>query len=232
MWFRVSFAATLPTVCIATAASSLLPFLRSLCLRVYATKRNAVRKQTTQQSIYRLYCYRAALETNVGVKCRTCLSRLTGNSSKFWIILFIIHCLLNDLFIYTDQYMYIHTHTSPPNTYTHTHIYIYIYIYSLEQQNKWHGICQEGQKKMLKISTSLYPEGFWTQELSNTDLHIGNTFLASIVRLLLTRFNQSHIRRICHQKGTVPISSHTAVFELFCRSRLRHPLTQNAVPLL
>ena len=32
-------------------------------------------------------------------------------------------------------------------------------IYSLEQQNKCHGICQEGQK-MPKISMSLYLGGF------------------------------------------------------------------------
>ena len=92
---------------------------------------------------------------------------------------------------------------------------IYIYIYSLEQQNKWHGICQEGQKKMLKISMSLYPVGFWTQELSNTDLQIHNTILASIIRLLLTRFNQTHIPRICHHKWTC------LYFQSFCRKPIK-----------
>lgn len=82
-----------------------------------------------------------------------------------------------------------------------------------------------GTKKMLKISMSLYPVGFWTQELSNTDLQIDNTVLVSIIRLFLTTFNQSHIPRICHHKWTCPF------FQSFCRSRLRHPLTNNAVPL-
>ena len=40
-------------------------------------------------------------------------------------LLFIIYCLLNDVFIYTDKYMYIYTHTQ---THTHTHIYIYVCV--------------------------------------------------------------------------------------------------------
>ena len=72
---------------------------------------------------------------------------------------------------------------------------------------------------------NLYSAGFWTQELSNTDLQIYNTILANIIRLLSISFNQSHIPRICHHKWKCPY------FQPFCRGRLRHPFTKNAVPL-